>query len=114
MVQVFADSIKLTEGGNIASATVGSGAGGDVIVTADTIDVVGVDPTSFFPSTITASTAGSGDAGNVTVNTRQIALQDGGRVDSSSLSTGDAGTVTINATELVSVTGRFWALLTRA
>ena len=104
-VRVYADEITLSEAASIASASLGSGPGGDVFVEADIINIVGVEAETFFPSTIAASTIHSGNAGNITIKTGQLRLQDGGRIDASTFAMGDAGTVTINATDLVDVQG---------
>jgi large exoprotein involved in heme utilization and adhesion len=47
-----------------------------------------------------------GSAGNVTVNTPQLVVRDGGRVGSSTLASGRAGNIIINASD-VKVSGRF-------
>ena len=74
-------------------------------ITADVIDIAGINPFSFVPSLIEAPTTGTGDAGSVTVRTRQLFLREGGRIGSSTLADGDAGTVTIEASERVLVDG---------
>jgi len=105
LVEVNADRIMLTGGGSITSGTLFGGQGGDVAVTADVIDIGGINPFSFVPSLIEAPTVGTGNAGNVTINTRQLYLRSGGRIGSSTLAYGDAGTVTVTASERVSVDG---------
>ena len=105
LVKVNANRIVLTDGGSITSGTLFSGQGGDVEVTADVIDISGINPFSFVPSLIEAPTVGTGNAGNVTINTRQLYLRNGGRIGSSTLADGDAGTVTVMASKRVSVDG---------
>ncbi|MEM9087265.1 MAG: S-layer family protein [Cyanobacteria bacterium P01_F01_bin.53] len=104
-VDVRADAVTLTNGGNLASATLGPGAGGNVFVEANDINVIGVDPSTFFPTTITVATTNSGHAGNLTILTQQLNLQAGGRIDASTFASGSAGTVDITATDSVIVNG---------
>ena len=105
LVAVDAERIAIAGGGNISSSTLFEGKGGNVEITADVIDIAGINPFSFLPSSMSSPTTGMGDAGNITVNTRQLYLRDGGRMGSSTLAGGDAGTVTVTASELVSVDG---------
>lgn len=105
LVKVNAENVTLESGANIAASTLFFGEGGDVEVTADTINLRGINPRTFLPSTITAPTTGAGDAGNVTVSARQISLSEGARIDSSALSTGSSGVVKVTASESLTVDG---------
>ena len=105
LVTVSADQISLQNSGSISSATRAAGNGGSVQVQADSIEVRGVNPVNLLPSIIAASATSSGDAGNVVIDTRQLLLREGGRVDSSTLASGNAGTIKITADEQVSVSG---------
>ena len=70
------------------------------------INVIGNEPVSKVPSLLSAGTFGTGNAGNVVVNTGQLLLREGGRVDSSTANTGNAGSVSITATDSVVVNGK--------
>ena len=105
LVEVAAKNIIIEGGGNIASSTLVSGRGGNVKITADNIQISGVNPVSLLPSIIAAPSTGTGDAGDVIINTRQLSLKNGGRIDSSTLSAGNAGSVTVTAAESVTVEG---------
>jgi filamentous hemagglutinin family protein len=102
---VAAQNIVLRDGGTFSTATTSSGSGGDLNVTADTVLVSGLTP-SFAVSSISVPTiGGTGHAGNLTLNTRQLSLDNRGAVAASSLGGGDAGRVTINASESIDLTG---------
>ncbi|MBE9062655.1 S-layer family protein [cf. Phormidesmis sp. LEGE 11477] len=103
-VNIAAGQLNLIDGGSISSATLGSGIGGNVLVESDVIEVGGIN-SGFFPSTIGASSANTGDAGKLTVSTRQLLVRDGGRVDSSTIAFGNAGSVTVTASESIEVSG---------
>lgn len=96
----------LREGGLLSTTVFGSGSGGDLKLEAfETINLSGYNPNSFVPSLISSITQGSGSGGNLLINTRQLTLTDGGRVDSSTLASGNAGSLTINATDFIQVSG---------
>ena len=98
--------LRLIDGGNISSSTLGTGRGGNIIVNAtESIEIIGVEPILLTPSTINAPTLGAGDGGNAIVNVPRLSLRNGGRVGSSTLGSGAAGTVTIEASEFVEVSG---------
>jgi len=99
--------LSLQNGGSLASVAFSQGGGGNVFVNAsESIDLAGVALISFIPSTITSETFSFGKAGNLFINTKQMSLQNGGRVDSSTLASGAAGSVSINATDFIEVSGK--------
>ncbi|MGR3279714.1 two-partner secretion domain-containing protein, partial [Acaryochloris marina NIES-2412] len=102
---IATDQLIATNGGAIASATFNVGKGGDVTVTANDIFLRGTVPFLFNPSSISASTFGSGNAGTIFINTSSLSLLDGGGVGSSTLASGDAGSVTIDASQFIKVSG---------
>jgi len=104
---ITTNRLRLSGGATATSISYAVGDSGDVEVNAQSIELTGIEPVSRFPSLISAGTLGSGNSGNVVINTQRLALSEGGRVDSSTANTGNAGSVTINATESVSVDGLF-------
>ncbi|WP_157229339.1 S-layer family protein [Rivularia sp. PCC 7116] len=57
------------------------------------------------PSILGGANVGIGDAGNLTINTRSLQIEDGARVDSSTVNSGNAGSLTINAQDFIEVSG---------
>lgn len=104
-INVTTERLTIKNGARMASTTLGTGSGGTVTVNADSIEVIGVEPTNLQPSVLSSSTVGAGDAGSLNIHTGRLIIANGGRVDSSTLAAGGAGSVTINATEFVEVTG---------
>jgi filamentous hemagglutinin family protein len=105
-VNVSTKVLRVLNGAVISATTAGVGDGGEVNVRAsDRTEVIGFVPAFFIPSLITSSTFGPGKAGNLTIDTRQLILAGGGRVDASTAAIGTAGSVTINASEQVRVSG---------
>ncbi|HEY9672678.1 MAG TPA: S-layer family protein [Waterburya sp.] len=105
-VIVSTGQLTATDGGVVTSVTFATGKGGDVTVNANSfIELIGVIPNFFTPSSVSASAFNAGDAGNLTINTPRLVLRDGGIVGASSFANGKAGSVTINAPESVEVSG---------
>ena len=98
----MADSIELTAGTSIATATSGKGRGGDIRVTANQVSVDG--------SFVSTSTFGDGRAGDIAVeNVARLSLTGFSEISSLNLSFGSnvssAGNVTVRASELVDISG---------
>ena len=103
-ISLSASQLQLTNGGLIVASTIGEGNGGQVIVEADSIEVIGSSLTQD-NSAISAASFGTGSAGAVMLNTKQLSVINGGIISSSSFGTGNAGNLIIDATEFVQVIG---------
>ena len=100
--------LLLSDGAQVGASTFGSGNGGNVIVNASSlVQIVGAAANSRFLSAIYALTegGGTGNGGDLTINTPVLLLADGGHVAASTFSPGNSGNVTINASSLVQLTG---------
>ncbi len=97
--------LSLFNGGIAVASTVSSGSGGQLTVNADAIEVIGSSPLRGTNSAISASSFGSGSAGNIMLNTRTLTVRDSAEVTSSGRGTGNAAQVIINASEFVEVSG---------
>lgn len=108
-IDITTKSLTALDGGNIASITGGiesQGSGGNITINAaESIELVGINPIVFAPSQITAGSGSAGNAGNVNLETKNLTVRDGGRVDASATATGNAGNVNIDASESIMVTG---------
>jgi filamentous hemagglutinin family protein len=97
--------ISLLNGGTLSASTIGPGNSGNITVNADTVLVSGLSP-KFSASSLTSPTiGGTGNAGNLLLNTRKLTIREGGIVVASSVGPGNAGGLTINATESIEITG---------
>ncbi|GAX40420.1 hypothetical protein NIES4075_13850 [Tolypothrix sp. NIES-4075] len=97
-------------GANIAaSAFVGSqGSGGTLNVTAsDLVKLSGTSIINGMPSGLFTQTLSSGDAGSLTINTRQLIVEDGAVVTASTgiNSTGKGGNLAVRASDSVELSG---------
>ncbi len=108
---VATKKLIIRDGGQISAATFAAGRGGNLDVNAsDSVEVtgsapIGIDPDSNeffyfvdnqFPSGLISSSVAAGDAGDLTINTRQLVVNNGAQVTASSTGSGDAGNIDIN------------------
>ncbi|WP_299193696.1 filamentous hemagglutinin N-terminal domain-containing protein [uncultured Erythrobacter sp.] len=97
-VEIFADSLSFSGRSGIATATVGVGEAGNVLVRVT--DELNMSGNTF----IAASTAGSGNAGVLDVEAGSITLSDSAAITSGTGGAGSAGDITI-ATDSLSLFG---------
>ncbi|WP_335052345.1 S-layer family protein [Nostoc sp.] len=91
------DKLLVQDGAVVSSSTDGAGKGGSLIVSAKDIQLIGTSPTGQFPSGLFAIARSTGDAGNLTINTDKLLVQDRAIVNVRSQGQGIAGNLTINA-----------------
>ncbi|MBD2520083.1 filamentous hemagglutinin N-terminal domain-containing protein [Nostoc sp. FACHB-973] len=95
------------DGGIIGSLTLGNGSGGEVTVNSNnSIELIGLVPNVFTPSSLVTATYSSGNSGKLTVNTKKLTVRDGGIINTSTRSTGKADSLIINASDSIDVIGR--------
>lgn len=106
-IQLSTNQLRIFSGGSVGSSTYSSGDGGSVVIDANEIVVDGVVPTNFAPAAISVISFSLGDAGRIEINTDSLQVLNGGRVSASTASSGNAGNVQIRATQSVEVSGNF-------
>ncbi len=100
--------LRLRDGAQVSSGTAASGRAGILSVnTSESVELIGVSTDGSFPSGLFSNGAveATGDAGNLTINTRQLIIRDGGRVSSETFGGGRGGDLTVNASRSVELTG---------
>ncbi len=100
--------LLVQDGAQVAASTFGKGNGGSLSVNAtESVQVIGSSADGRFPSGLLnrADRDSTGGAGDLTINTRQLLVQDGARVSVSTFGEGDGGSLSVNATESVQVIG---------
>lgn len=105
-----AGELSVTGGGRIESNTSGTGDGGTIaLTTSGDVSIAGLSANGQTRSGIFAKTQGTvanaGDAGDITVAARNIALSAGAQIDSSTTSGGAGGSVSLVAADQIAVTG---------
>jgi large exoprotein involved in heme utilization and adhesion len=106
-IQILTRSLTLESGADIATSVLNNGTGnaGDLDIQAtDSVTISGFTPTrlssggSFFASGLRVNhdSTGSGNGGNITVQSGKIILSDGGLIEATT-TTGDGGNITLTA-----------------
>ncbi len=110
-ININTNSLRITDGAQIRASTVGSDAGdaGSINITAKDIQINGINPfvaddndliDSAIFSNIVAFSISPGDAGKIKINTENLRLAEGGRVEAIAFSSGDAGEINLDVKNL--------------
>ncbi|MFB2895405.1 filamentous hemagglutinin N-terminal domain-containing protein [Aerosakkonemataceae cyanobacterium BLCC-F50] len=90
--------LVVKDGGQVGTGTFGSGKGGNLLITAsDSIELIGRAANGQFNSGLFTSTTGSGEAGDLTIDTRRLLMRDRAVISSRSTGEGTAGNINITA-----------------
>lgn len=102
-ISIKSKSFLMTNGARVSSDTNnGKGRGGDILISS--VDSVCIDENSkIFAGSLIGSTGGN--AGTVNIETKQLLLMNGGKIDTISKGIGKGGDVDIIASELISISG---------
>jgi large exoprotein involved in heme utilization and adhesion len=98
----------LVQGGaSITVSTLDSGKGGNLQINAsDSVEVIGTSADGQSSSRLSAqSDPGSGDAGNLTIDTRRLLVGDGAQVSAGTIGSGNGGSLLITASDSVELFG---------
>ncbi len=110
-IQLSTSALQMINGATVFSSAFVTGNAGNVTVNSDSIEVIGDSSTSrstrtnISTSSFSDSQENPGNAGKLTISTRQLRVKDGGAVSSSTFGTGNSGNLSISASEFVEVTG---------
>ncbi len=108
---VEAGRVTMQGGALIATTAFGdrTGDGGDIVVNAAQVDLMGTSPDGTSPTRMATSSFGTGRAGDLVVNAQRVSIQDGALLTTAVLGAGpDAGSggnLIVNATDSVLVQG---------
>lgn len=114
-ITISTDTLTLNDGGQIGTGTFGPGNSGDLIVDASqSIELNGTIPDieDNTPSGLFTFVGipifpipGTGNAGNLTVDTPQLTISNGGQIGTVARNSGNAGNVTLNVSDSILLTG---------
>ncbi|WP_392482377.1 filamentous hemagglutinin N-terminal domain-containing protein [Nostoc sp. C110] len=100
-INLQAERLRVFDGGQITSSSLGQGSAGSVNLRVNNIDVQGISQPladgRILPSTITASSANAFTARSVNITADSLSVRDGAEITVSNSGTGDAGNLNINA-----------------
>ncbi len=100
-------NLNLQEGGRMTANTFGIGNSGSCIIQASNINIIGnIENSSNATGLFADSKSGSsGNAGDLTINTTNLNIINGGRIGASTSDIGDGGNINIIATDTVNLEG---------
>ncbi|MEJ6483364.1 S-layer family protein [Nostoc punctiforme UO1] len=106
-IQITTNSLKLSNGGQLAATTFGKGNAGDIIVNAgDAIGIDGVGSNGRLSGVFTTFQGeDEGRGGNINLTTASLFLTNGGIVNAGTYSRGDGGNITIDARDRILIDG---------
>ncbi|MEG5126236.1 filamentous hemagglutinin N-terminal domain-containing protein, partial [Microcoleus sp. ARI1-B5] len=105
-LRIDAGRLLVSDGAVVSATTFGSGKGGSLEIKAtDSVEVIGTSASGQFGSGLFTSSQGSGDAGNLRIDTGRLLVRDGAQVQSGTVSEGNGGSLQIAATDSVEVSG---------
>ncbi|MEL6437928.1 MAG: filamentous hemagglutinin N-terminal domain-containing protein [Cyanobacteria bacterium J06621_8] len=117
-LNITTSNLSVKDGGSIITSTLGQGAGGDINVTAsDSVELTGTGFEDFqqnfilsglngtfnfsTPGTgLLTGTFGSGQSGQINLNTSSLKLQDGAYIFSPTLGIGNSGNISVSANQI--------------
>ena len=106
-VTVSTQQLSIRNGALMSTSTFGGGRGGDLTVNADTIELTGGTVDGQFASQIGSESAAgaTGSAGNITISTRQLRIQEGANISTSTRGAGAGGRLNVTARESTTLSG---------
>ncbi|WP_017653556.1 beta strand repeat-containing protein [Fortiea contorta] len=107
-VTITTQDLLVRDGATVTAGTSGVGKGGNLTVNASgSVEVIGVSANNLFNSSLnTSANQGlTGDAGDLTINTQNLLMRDGGQVGAVTSGQGKGGNLTVNATGKVELIG---------
>ncbi|WP_190430168.1 S-layer family protein [Coleofasciculus sp. FACHB-712] len=106
-LKIDTKQLIVRDGAQVSASTLGgaTGKGGTLNVIADSVQLIGTSKNSAFRSGLLVGTAGSAAAGDLTVKTGQLTVQNGALVSAGTLGEGQGGKLTITAKKSVQLVG---------
>jgi len=98
--------LLISDGAVVSTSAFNEGAGGNLtILASERVQVTGTNVNNGSPSFLSSTSQGKGDAGDLTIETGQLVINDGAVVTTSTIDEGGGGNLTVLASERVEVTG---------
>ncbi len=99
-IEINADKLTAKDGGGITATTFESGTAGNIDIKSSQIELNGVSAASQFGSFISSQTTSAGNAGDLTIDTRDLTILDGAAITVEGIASGSPGNLEINANSI--------------
>ncbi|MEH2227253.1 S-layer family protein [Nostoc sp.] len=96
-LRINTPQLLIQDGAQVSAGTRAGGKGGNLFVTADSVQVIGISKDGQYPSNLSVQTKGTGNAGELRINTQKLLIQDGAQVTASTFGVGNGGNLFITA-----------------
>ena len=96
-INIATNNLKIEDEAKISTDTFGEGKGGNLNVDATDIQLIGKSPDNKIVSGLYAEASSKGDAGNLNIQTNTLLVRDFAKISTSSFGEGNAGNLTVNA-----------------
>jgi len=103
-IRIKAGSLEVMDGASIMSNSTGSGAGGDLEVTANSILLSGVDKRGYQSAISSSVVFATGAGGDIRINAQSLEVKEGAIISAATVGPGDGGKIDVNA-ESVQISG---------
>ncbi|MBW4548231.1 MAG: S-layer family protein [Symplocastrum torsivum CPER-KK1] len=112
-LRIETGQLIVRDGAMVSASTFDQGKGGEIWVNASSVDIFGVGSDGI-SSGLYTFTDGTGQGGNITVDTRDFRVADGGLMNALTFSEGNGGNITVNTDTFAAVNGGQLVTTTRA
>lgn len=100
-ISINTENLLVQDAQIVSRTALGGGLGGNLAINAsDTVELVGTVPIINLNSGLVTETEAAGSTGNLTLNTSNLFIRDGGQISSGTFGSGDVGEVTIQANDI--------------
>ncbi len=98
-LSIKTNNLLVQDGAQISAGTFGQGKGGNLTVDAQNVRLIGTNFDSQFPSVLSADAQenSTGDAGDLTIKTNNLLVQDGAQITAGTFGQGKGGNLTVDA-----------------
>lgn len=99
---IHTNTFLVRDGATVFSSTYSTGKGGDLTIEAQDVKLIGITPDGALPSGLFSSAEqnSTGDAGNLTIHTNKLLVQDGAQVYTGTSGEGKGGDLTVDAQDV--------------
>lgn len=105
-VKIETGRLLVQGGAGVSATTYGSGKSGSLLINAaDSVELISVSADGQLPSTLTAQSVETEDAGELRIDTQRLLVQGGAQASTSSFGSGKGGSLLINAADSVKLIG---------